>query len=1095
MAPKTQQVPGKSAPSMSGPPRGRTTIAVGRLAKALAKAVEGEVRFDDGSRALYANDASNFRQVPIGVVIPKTLDDVVAVHRICRGFGAPILNRGGGTSLSGETVNYAVVIDHSKYLNGIGEVDPEARTVTCETGVINEELNRHTGRWNLVFGPDPSSHSRCVIGGNIGNNSCGIHSVQSQLYGPGPRTSDNLHAMEIVTYGGDRFWVGANEEERLDEIIAAGGRKGEIYAALRDLRDRYADAIRAGYPSVAQMPRRVSGFNLDELLPENGFNVARALAGTESTCVTVLQAVLLLTPAMLQRTLVVVEYDELSDAAEHCEEIIEKFRPVGLEALDRQLIDDQQLQHKNVSDIRELPRRSGGAWLLVQFGADTEEESVGTAEAFVRWLTREREYAPDRVKLVRSTQEGGHSGELWAIREAGLGATAFPPGQDHWPGWEDSAVPPSRIGDYVRALRRVMDRHGITGAMYGHFGQGCIHSRMSFDLRTAGGLATYRAFMTDAADLVVSFGGSLSGEHGDGQQRGELLERQYGPELVRAMREFKRIWDPDGKMSPGKVVDAYRMDENLRLGTDHNPPRPEVKFAYKEDDGDFAHATLRCVGIGECRVPQATNTMCPSYQVTREEKHTTRGRARLLFEMLQGEAITDGWQSKEVAESLDLCLACKGCTNDCPVNVDIPTYKAEFLHHHYKSARRWRPRYAYAFGFIDQAARLASRMPEIANVATHTPGLTRLAKLVAGINRRRPLPRFAPMTLQKWFEERGGSVNPHGRPVVLFPDTFNNYFHTNVGVACVEAIEAAGWQVLMPESHVCCGRPLYDYGFLDTAERYLHNVLDVLRPHVRAGTPVVGMEPSCLAVFKDELTKLLPHDDDAARLARNSHHFAEFFDRYDIALPRLLGAGKALLWGHCHQRATGGMDNDTKLLEQMGLDTAPLKGGCCGLAGSWGFENGKYDISMDCGEQALLPAVRHADQTAAIVANGFSCKTQIKDAETGRQALHIAQLIQLARRQEGHPVTGRPENAGHPGKPAPPLPHRVTRIATTFGAAAGAAVLGAAATRAVYRKLRPRPTTAFPGQIVSSLRIDVPSKGIKISKKRSKRHGTRQRRK
>jgi Fe-S oxidoreductase len=635
-----------------------------------------------------------------------------------------------------------------------------------------------------------------------------------------------------------------------------------------------------------------------------------------------------------------------------------------------------------------------------------------------------------------------------------------------------------------------MDRHGIDGAMYGHFGQGCIHSRMSFDLRTAEGLATYRAFMTDAADLVASFGGSLSGEHGDGQQRGELLERQYGPELVRAMREFKRIWDPGGKMNPGKVVDAYRMDEDLRLGTDHNPPRPKVMFAYEQDGGDFAHAALRCVGIGECRVPQATNTMCPSYQVTREEKHSTRGRARLLFEMLQGEVITDGWQSREVAEALDLCLACKGCTNDCPVNVDIPTYKAEFLHHHYKSARRWRPRHAYAFGLIDQAARLASRMPEIANVATQTPGLAQLAKLVAGIDRHRPLPRFAPMTLQQWFEERGGTVNPHGRPVVLFPDTFNNHFHTDVGVACVEAIEAAGWRVVLPEGHVCCGRPLYDYGFLDTAERYLHNVLDVLRPHVRAGTPVVGMEPSCLAVFKDELTKLLPHDEDAARLARNSHHFAEFFDHYDITPPKLSPGGKALLWGHCHQRSTGGMNNDSKLLERMGLDTDDLKGGCCGLAGSWGFENGKYDISMDCGEQALLPAVRDADQTTAIVANGFSCKTQIEDAGTGRRALHIAQLIQLARRQAGHP--GRPENAERSGRPAPPLPRRVTRVAATFGTAAGTAALGAAATRAVYRTLRPRPT---PGRSVSGLRIDVRSGGIKTSKKRSRWHGTRQRRK
>ncbi|GAA2483584.1 FAD-binding and (Fe-S)-binding domain-containing protein [Streptomyces longisporus] len=1041
----TRDIPAKTHPEIAGPPRARQRLDVGKLERALRKAVDGEVRFDAGSLGLYAQDASNFRQVPIGVVVPRTLDDVVAVHKICHRFGAPVLNRGGGTSLSGETVNEAVVIDHSKYLTRIGDIDPDRRLATCEPGVINEELNRHTGKHNLVFGPDPSTHSRCLIGGNIGNNSCGIHSVQSQLYGPGPRTSDNVHALEVVTYDGARFWVGVNEEEQLDDIIAEGGRKGEIYAALRDLRDKYADTIRAGFHSAEQVPRRVSGYNLDELLPERGFNVARALVGTESTCATALQAVLMLTPALLQRTTVVVEYADLAEAAEDCMEIVERFRPIGLEALDDELIRDQQLQNMNVEDIQELPHPEGGAWLVVQFGADTTEESVAQAQSFVRWLTDDRGYAPDRVRTAKSKQEGGTSEHLWAIRESGLGSTAFPPdGKDHWPGWEDSAVPPDRIGEYVRKLRKVMERHGITGAMYGHFGQGCIHSRLSFDLRTAAGLATYRAFMEDAADLAVSLGGSVSGEHGDGQQRGELLEKQYGPELVQAMREFKAIWDPQGKMNPGKVVDPYRMDENLKLGTDYNPPRYRTKFAYEEDGGDFAHATLRCVGIGKCRVPQAETTMCPSYQVTREEKHTTRGRARLLFEMLQGDVITDGWQSEEVKDALDLCLACKGCTNDCPVNVDMPTYKAEFLHHHYKSLRRWRPRYAYAFGFIDQAARIASRVPELVNFATHTPGLARIAKLVAGIDRRRPLPRFAPMTLREWFARRGGTTNPAGRPVVLFPDTFNNHFHTGVGVACVEAIEAAGWQVIMPEQHICCGRPLYDYGFLDAAERYLHRVLDILRPHVRAGTPIVGMEPSCLAVFKDELPKLMPHDNDAKRLTQNAYHFPEFFQTFDIKPPAL--DGKALLWGHCHQRATGGMSPEQELLEKMGLEVQNLQGGCCGLAGSWGFESGKYEISLECGEQALLPAVRDAEDDCLVVADGFSCKTQIKHAKTGRQALHVAEVMKLAREKGRESVTRKPEG-GVSSLPKPPLRERAVRVSAAAALVAAVTGLGVRAAR------------------------------------------------
>lgn len=1039
----TREIPAKTHPEIPGPPRARQRIDIGKLERALHKAVRGEVRFDAGSLGLYAQDASNFRQVPIGVVVPRDLDDVVATHRVCHRFGAPVLNRGGGTSLSGETVNEAVVIDHSKYLTRIGELDPNRRLVTCEPGVINEELNRHTGAHGLVFGPDPSTHSRCLIGGNIGNNSCGIHSVQSQLYGPGPRTSDNVHALEIVTYDGARFWVGVDEEDRLDAIIAEGGRKGEIYAALRDLRDKYADAIRAGFHPAARVPRRVSGYNLDELLPERGFNVARALVGTESTCVTTLQAVLMLTPALPQRTTVVVEYGDLADAAEHCEEIVERFRPIGLEALDDRLIRDQQLQNMNAQDIQELPHPGGGAWLVVQFGADSTEESVAQAHAFADWLTHDKGYARDRVRIARSTQEGGTSEHLWAIRESGLGSTAFPPdGKDHWPGWEDSAVPPDRIGAYVRGLRKVMDKHGITGAMYGHFGQGCIHSRLSFDLRSADGIATYRAFLEEAADLCVSLGGSVSGEHGDGQQRGELLEKQFGAELVQAMREFKRIWDPQWKMNPGKVVDPYRMDENLKLGTDYNPPRHPVKFAYEEDGGDFAHATLRCVGIGKCRVPQAETTMCPSYQVTREEKHTTRGRARLLYEMLKGDVITDGWQSEEVKDALDLCLACKGCTNDCPVNVDMPTYKAEFLYHHYRSPRRRRPRYAYAFGFIDQAARIAARVPELANLATQTPGLARLVKAMAGIDRRRPLPRLAPMTLQEWFARRGGTANPGGRPVVLFPDTFNNHFHPNVGIACVEAIEAAGWQVVMPEGHICCGRPLYDYGFLDTAERYLHRVLGTLRPHLRADTPVVGMEPSCLAVFKDELPKLLPHDDDAGRLTKNAYHFADFFRTFGIRPPRL--DGTALLWGHCHHRATGGMTPEQELLEEMGLEVQSLQGGCCGLAGSWGFEPGKYGISLDCGEQALLPAVRAAADDCLVVADGFSCRTQIKDAGTGRRALHVAEVMKLAR-DSGGDAASRPLQRDAGSLPRPP---RRTRLLRALAAAALAAALTAAGVRA-----------------------------------------------
>ncbi len=1033
-----------------GPADDTIELDVRGLQRRLDATVAGEVRFDAATLAMYANDSSNFRQVPIGVVIPRTTDDIVATHRACAQLGAPIVNRGGGTSLSGETVNHAVVIDTSKYMTAVEEPDGEAGTVRAQPGAINEQVNQQVGpKVNMVFGPDPSSHSRCTIGGNLGNNSCGIHSVQSQLYGPGPRTSDNTEALEVVTYEGERFWVGVGEEDQLEAIIAAGGRKGEIYRQLRDLRDRYAGAIREGMKPVSELPRRVSGYNLDELLPERGFNVARALVGTESTCVTVTSAVLKLTPAMLMRTLVVVEYDDLPTAGDHVQEMIERFRPIGLEGIDRELIHDQQELDMNVEEIAELPRPEGEAWLLVQLGSDSAQESEAQADRLVAWLVDDKDLPEERIKVLRSAQEGGHSGDIWKLRESGLGSTAFPPDGDHWPGWEDSAVPPAKIGPYLRDLRALYDAHGLRGSTYGHFGQGCIHSRIDFDLRSADGLGNYRRFLEAAADLVVGYGGSLSGEHGDGQQRAELLVKQYGAELVEAMREFKRIWDPRGMMNPGKVVDPYPLDVNLKLGVDSNPARPKVRFAYEEDGGDFAHAALRCVGVGKCRVPEAQTTMCPSFQVTREEKHSTRGRARLLWEMLQGEVITDGWQSREVYDALDLCLACKGCTNDCPVNVDMPTYKAEFLHHHYKSLRRWRPRYAYAFGLIDQAALAASQLPGLVNFLTQTPPFSALAKLAGGVDGARRIPKFAPITLQQWFRRRP-AVNPHGRRVVLWPDTFNNHLHTDVGVACVEALEAAGWQVVMPEGHVCCGRPLYDYGFLGMAERYLRNTLEALRDEIRAGTPIVGMEPSCLAVFKDELKKMLPHDDDAKRMAGSVYHFGEFFERFDVEVPR--ATRRALLWGHCHHKATGGMGPERRLLERMGLEVEEVSGGCCGLAGSWGFERGKREISLDCGEQALLPAVREADAETIVVADGFSCKTQIEQAGTGRRALHVAQVMKLARERGPQAYTpGRPEEGYYGDKP--PAPASVKRRRAAVLAAGGAA---AAATIALVAAARGR---------------------------------------
>ncbi len=1034
---RTLSIPSKPEPARPGGMSGREEIDVDGLYRELSREVEGEVRFDRASLALYATDSSNFRQVPVGVVIPRTLEDVVITHQICSRYRAPIVNRGGGTSLSGETVNFGVVMDHSKYLNHIGEPDVVHRMVTVENGAINEQVNKKTGKVGLVFGPDPSSHGYCTIGGNIGNNSCGIHSVQSQFYGPGPRTSDNIHSLDVVTYDGYRFTVGINEEDQLDRIIRDGGRKGDIYKKLRDLRDRYGDLIRKRYPPVSELPRRVSGFNLDELLPEQGFSVARSLVGTESTCVTVLKATLLLTPALMERATVVVAYDDICQAGDEVDEIME-WKPIGLEGIDHRLFEQEGKEHLHLGGLERFPQPGTNSWLLVQFGADTIAEVEDQADRFANWLHKKKHFSKDRVSVYKSRQAGGDTEELWQVREGGLGATAFPPnGKDHWPGWEDSAVPPEKVGDYLRDLKKLYKKYELTGAIYGHLGQGCIHSRISFDLRHADGIRHYREFLDEASDLVVSYGGSLSGEHGDGQQRAEFLHKQYGEELVNAMREFKLIWDPEWKMNPGKVIDPYRIDENLKLGDQYNPPHPKVQFAYGKDGGDFAHATVRCVGVGKCRQPEGVDVMCPSYIVTKEEKHTTRGRARLLFEMLQGDVITDGWKSQEVYDALDLCLGCKGCTSDCPVHVDMPTYKAEFLYHHYKGLSRFRNRYMYSFGFIDKFSRLASLAPEVVNFVTQTPGLSSLTKWIGGLDQHRRIPKFAPMTLQSWYKERGGSKHPNGPRVILWPDTFNNHLHTDVGVASVEALEEAGFRVLMPEGHVCCGRPLYDYGFLDIARKYLRRTMNLLKDEIRQGTPVVGMEPSCLAVFRDELPNLFPHNEDADRLSKNAFHWAEFFMDRGLDVPHL--ERDALLWGHCHHKATGGIEPEQKLLEKMGLNVNEVKGGCCGLAGSWGFEQGKYDMSMDCGEIALLPAVRKAQADKIIIANGFSCKTQIEEASVGRKALHTAQVMKMARDYGVSSYRGPRPERDIPSKPAPSLAVRIARTAAAV--IAGATVL------------------------------------------------------
>jgi len=935
------------------------------LAADLRREVRGEVRFDAGSRALYATDASNYRQAPIGVVLPRDAADVEAAVAACRRHGAPLLGRGGGTSLAGQACNTAVVLDFSRHMAGVLELDPERRTARVLPGTVLDDLRAAAAPHGLTFGPDPATHAWCTLGGMIGNNSCGAHSLTTG------RTSDNVEALAVLTYDGLRLAVGATPEDELARLARSGGRRGEIYRRLRELRDRTADLVRARFP---RLPRRVSGFNLDDLLPERGCHVARALTGSEGTCVTILEATVRLVPRPAARALVVLGYPDVFHAADHVPELL-AAQPIGLEGMDRFLVENEFTRHAYRGVLARLP--AGGAWLLAEFGGADRGEAEAQARRLAAGLAR----APGAPGL-RLALDPAEQRQIWAVREAAVGTTSHDPRLGAaWPGWEDSAVPPASLAAYLRELQSLLHRHGYGAALYGHFGEGCIHARINFDLRTADGVRRYRSFVEEAADLAVAHGGSLSGEHGDGQARGELLARMFGDELVAACRDFKAIWDPDNRMNPGKVVDPRPLDADLRLAAPL--AAPATAFRFPADGGSFAGAALRCVGVGRCR-RDATDggVMCPSWQVTREERHSTRGRARLLFEMLRGEEIAGLWRSAEVHAALDLCLACKGCKSDCPAGVDMAAYKAEFLHHHYRG--RPRPVQAYAMGLIPWWARLGARAPGVVNALTQGP-VSALLKRLAGIAPGRVLPALAPRTFRQQFTPAGD-----GPAVLLWPDTFTDYFEPAIGRAAVAVLAAAGFRVTIPRAPLCCGRPLYDFGMLGLARRQLRRILISLRDEIRAGTPVVGLEPSCVAVFRDELQQLFPEDDDARRLAAQTVTLAELLTRDGVRLPALDPAGPVLVHPHCHHHAVMGLAADRALLARLGAEARFLDAGCCGMAGAFGFSRDHYHVSLAIAERALLPAVRNADPATPLLADGFSCRTQIAQA-TGRRALHLAE--------------------------------------------------------------------------------------------------------
>ncbi len=969
------------------PPLEHERFAAHRELEARLKAVlRGDIRFDMGSRALYAADASNYRQLPVGVVLPRDADDVQAGLAACRSLGAAVLARGGGTSLAGQCANVAVVFDYSRYMNAIESINSQNKLARVQPGLVLDRLREAAEVYHLTYGPDPATHSRCTLGGMIGNNSCGVHGL---LAG---KVVDNVESLDVVLYDGTRMTVGRTSPEEREKLIRGGGRVGEIYAGLVRIRDRYAAQIREKYPRI---PRRVSGYNLDELFDENGFNVARALVGSEGTCVNVLSATLNLAASPPHRVLVVLGFADAFQAADAVMLTLE-HGPIGLEGFDSLLVSFMRRKGINLRDIPLLP--DAGGFLLVEMGAWDAEEARAKAEK----LAAEAPRWPGAPTAKIHTSE--EAARIWHIRDTALAGNVFIPGEPNGlEGWEDAAVPPARMGDYLRGLTALMTEFGYRSPIWGHFGQGCAHLRINFDLRTAEGLRKYREFIDRAADLALSFGGSLSGEHGDGQSRAALLPKMFGPELVEAFREFKTLWDPDNRMNPGKLSDAVRVYdpiENIRhyLETAENHPgthEPAKHFAFASDHGSLEEAAERCVGVGACRNTRG-GVMCPSYRATREEQHSTRGRARLLWEAMAGALREEGFKSEAVHEALSLCLSCKACKTECPVQVDVAEYKAEFLAQHYTG--RLHPLHHYVFGFADRLARWGSLSPGLTNALLTGPVTGELVKRIAGVAPERKLPELARQSFQKTKSMAGGGGAsqsfPGAEQVLLWPDTWNNYYHPGILNAAETVLAQAGFQAEVPQGHFCCGRPLYDFGFLGAARKYLAHVLDRMATQIEAGRPFIFLEPSCASVFKDELLELFPHEERAHRLSGQVWLLADWLAaKAPGAFAGRLDGAQVLIHGHCHHKAVfAGPGSEIEVLREAGAQVECIEAGCCGMAGPFGFEAEKFQVSKLIAEDGLLPAVRSAPPMTVVVADGFSCREQI--AQLGhRKAMHFAEVL------------------------------------------------------------------------------------------------------
>lgn len=912
-------------------------------------------------RAEYSTDASLYRVVPDVVVFPRCAEEIGAVVEVGRAVGMPLTARGAGTSIAGNAVGPGIVLDFSRHLNRVTDIDPDTATAVVEPGVILDDLQRTAAPHGLRFGPDPSTHSRCTIGGMIGNNACG-----SRALGYG-RTADNVVELELVTGAG--------------EVLRVAKGAGFASATLDGLDTLVQSRLGLIRNEFGRFTRQVSGYSLEHLLPERGFDVAKAFVGTEGTWGLVREATVRLVRAPVVTILLVVGYPDMADAADAIPAIL-PFRPVAIEGLDARIVDVVRAT-KGANAVPDLP--DGGGWLLVELCGEYSAEVAARAAATLAAAGTRHGW------LVRDAREAA---ALWRIREDGAGLaarTTDPPGKA---GWEDAAVPPEHLGDYLREFEALMRERDLTGVPYGHFGDGCIHIRINFPLQRAGGRDVMREFVTDAARLVAGYGGSMSGEHGDGRARGELLSLMYTPEAIDTFGAVKHLFDPDDIMNPGVIVRPRPFDADLREPS-ALPMRSRLAFGYLRDGGDFSTAVHRCTGVGKCRVTSGAGVMCPSFRATRDEKDSTRGRARVLQELANGSMVR-GWRSPEVLDSLDLCLSCKACSSECPTGVDMATLKAEALFQRYR--HRPRPAAHYSLGWLPRWARLASVAPGLVNRLMAGP-LAPFGKRLAGVDSRRGLPVFAPQTFRSWFAQHSSTA---GDPVMLWVDTFTDNFTPEVGIAAVSVLEEAGYSVQIPPRRLCCGLTWISTGQLDTARKMLRRSVDALAATAGAGVPIVGLEPSCTAVFRGDASELLGEGEATVAVSRAMRTLAELLGQTEGWEPPDLSGTSAVVQPHCHHRAVLGFEDDRRILDRAGVATQVVDG-CCGLAGNFGAERGHYDVSVAVAENDLLPAVRQADPDSPVLADGFSCRRQLVDL-TGGGGIHLAELLASGLRRIGEQV-------------------------------------------------------------------------------------------